>query len=262
MRLTSHISRPIAYQECDRDGVLRHACYLRLMQEAAFHASAALGYDDTRYSAMHRIWLIRESTVDFFLPLHYRDDVEVTTWVADFRRVRSRRLYEIRRGADHALAARGATDWVFLDRDSGQPAMIPDEMIAAFQPAEGSAHGAARPRFPTLPSPPDDALTLSRQVLWRDVDSAGHMNNAAYGDLIEDAARQAQEPEPTTLWLQHLRIEYLHQAVFRDALRVTTWAEEAQTGMQRYTTVRRQTDGERLAQAVGLWVSSRIPFEN
>ena len=79
------------HYECDAYGHVNHANYLRYMQETAFDASAAVGYDVARYEAIGRQWLVRETDITYLRPLVYGDTVIVKTWVADFRRVRSRR---------------------------------------------------------------------------------------------------------------------------------------------------------------------------
>ncbi len=236
MTLTTELLQRVAYHECDVNLIVRDACYLRYMQEAAFEASAAAGYWDDRYQALRRIWLIHETAVEYVAPLRYGDQVRIRTWVADFRRVRSRRAYELRREADGALAARASTDWVFLDRDTGRPAVIPDEVIAAFLPDDPPAAAQERTRFPAAPAAPPGVVMLRRPVLWRDLDSVGHVNNAAYSDLVEDAARQAASQagwpagrmaaEGFDLATQHLRIEYRQQARPGDELVVSTWLSE------------------------------------
>ena len=81
------------------------------MQEAAFDASAAASYDFRRYREMGRAWLVRETDIIYLRPLAYGDSVVVKTWVLDFRRVRSRRAYELRdrRGHDHEVVQ--GTGW-------------------------------------------------------------------------------------------------------------------------------------------------------
>lgn len=276
MPLLTELTQRVNYHECDVNQIVRDACYLRYMQEAAFAASAAAGYWEDRYQAMRRIWLIRESAVDFVEPLRYGDSVRVRTWVADFRRVRSRRAYELWavpaeesigyvHGArrDERLAARAYTDWVFLDLDTGRPAVIPDEVIAAFFPDDPPSAAESRERFPAAPLP-TGVFALRQRVQWRDLDSVGHVNNAAYGDYVEDAARQATSAcgWPASrmaeagfdLATRQWRIEYRQQARPDDELVICTWLSElTQQGGQRHTTVARASDGELLAQAWAAW---------
>src|SRR5512142_1116600 len=100
MPLTHVRSFRVRYYECDAYGHVNNANYARYMQEAAFDASAAAGYDFARYEQMGRLWVVRETDIEYLRPLCYGDTVEVKTWVANFQRVRSRRRYELRRGGE------------------------------------------------------------------------------------------------------------------------------------------------------------------
>src|SRR5512146_708183 len=128
----------VRYYECDAYGHVNNANYLRYMQEAAFDATAAAGYDFHRYEEMGCAWLTRETDIEYLRPLRYGDSVEVKTWVHSFQHVRSRRLYELRRAGEAELMARAYTDWAVVDKITNRPTPIPKEMLAAFFP-EGYA---------------------------------------------------------------------------------------------------------------------------
>jgi acyl-CoA thioester hydrolase len=239
------------------------------MQETAFDASAAVGYDLKRYRAMGRLWLVRETDITYLRPLLYGDTVIVKTWVADFRRVRSRRLYELRVASNNEMAATAATDWVFLDPQTLQPARIPPEMVAAFLPETGrqgsrSADGARREPFPHAPPPPPGTFRLRHPVEWRDIDPAGHVNNANYLAYIEECNTQvaAAHGWPMTRIIEYgfgivarrYRIEYREPALMGDELEIATYISDVKraTAVRHYT-VRRVADGVLLARAHVLW---------
>lgn len=262
MPLTYTRSFRVRLTECDIHEIARDATYLRYIQEAAFDASTAAGYDQAWYLAADRMWLIRETRMDFVAPLRFGETVDVTTWVADFRRVRSRRAYELRCNGE--LVAQGRTDWAFLDRTTGRPAVIPADVVAGFFPEGQSGDGQSRERFPAAPPVPAGVFTERRRVEWRDLDSVGHVNNAAYGDYVEDAARRAASfhgwpaarlaDEGIDLATQHLRVEYRQPAFPDDELEVSTWLSEvSEESALRHTTVMRASDGEMLAQAYVRW---------
>lgn len=249
--------------ECDIHGVVRDANFLRYMETAAYDASAAAGYDRARYLALGRIWLIRETLLELHGELHLEEAVTVRTWVADFRRVRSRRAYELRHAATGALIATAVTDWAYLETATGRPAAIPPEMVAAFFPEGYTEAPDPRPRFPSA-EPPATAFTHRRRVEWRDLDSAGHVNNAAYLDYVDEAARRhlAACGWPTArlaaaevaLAAQRHHIEYRHQALPDEELAVSTWLVSATPDAAlRHTVIRRAADGELLAQARTAW---------
>ena len=96
----------VQHYECDAYGHVNHANYLRYMQEAAFDASAAAGYDLDSYREIQRAWLVRETDITCLRLLVYDDRVVVKTWVLNFRRVRSWRAYELRHAENGEIVAR------------------------------------------------------------------------------------------------------------------------------------------------------------
>lgn len=254
----------VRYYECDAYGHVNHANYLRYMQEAAFDASAAVGYDVARYEAMGRLWLVRETDIIYERPLVYGDTVIVRTYVADFRRVRSRRVYEMRLAGTAEPVATASTEWVFLDTASQRPASIPPEMVAAFY--NGGAPIAARAEpFPEAPPPPPGTFRITQQVEWRDIDQAQHVNNANYLAYIEECNMQVAIahgwPMERLMALnlgivaRRYRIEYLQPAINGDELTVATYVSDAKraTAVRHYT-IHRSGDGALLARAHVLWV--------
>lgn len=53
------------------------------MQEAAFDASAAAGYDMQRYKSLGHLWLARQTEIEYLRPVVYNQEVEVKTWISD-----------------------------------------------------------------------------------------------------------------------------------------------------------------------------------
>jgi acyl-CoA thioester hydrolase len=263
----------VRHYECDAYGHLNQATYLRYMQEAAFDASAAAGYDLARYEVIGRHWLARETEIEYLRPLRYGDSVQVKTWVADFRRVRSRRAYEFRRfdpstrlrAGSGELVARAHTDWVFLDSATLRPVPIPREMMVAFFPDGLPEPAPPRPRFPSAPPPPPGVFRLRRRVEWRDIDLAQHVNNAVYLSYLEDCGVQVavahgwpmsrMKGEGFAIVARRHRIEYQQPAVLDDELELATWLSDVKRAtVVRHYTVTRLSDGVLLVRARTLWV--------
>ena len=250
--------------ECDAYGHVHRANYLEYMQEAAFDASAAAGYDRARYDAMGLHWLIRETDIEYLHPLRYGESVQVKTWVMDFRRVRSRRAYELRLAESGELAARASTDWVFLNSAAERPVSIPQEMMAAFFPEGVPEQAPPRARFPRAPKPPPGVFRLRRRVEWRDIDPAQHVNNAVYLAYLEDCAIQAaaaqgwsqprMRAEGFAIVARRYQIEYRQPGVLGDELELATWVSDVEhTAAVRHHTVTRLSDGALLARARAIW---------
>ncbi|MBP8972808.1 MAG: acyl-CoA thioesterase [Anaerolineae bacterium] len=255
----------VRHYECDAYGHVNHVNYLRYMQEAAMDASAAAGYDIARYEELGRLWFVRETDISYLHPLHYGDTVIVKTWVEDFRRVRSRRAYELRLAATGTVVAQATTDWVFLDAATERPTTVPPEMIAAFFPEGMPANGDRREPFPTPPPAPPGVFTIQTRVAWRDLDTAGHVNNANYMAYLEECGVRVAEAygwSPARMAeagfgivARHYRLEYQQPALFGDELTVATWYSDAKRSSAiRHYTITRPCDGALIARARVTWV--------
>ena len=254
----------VRHYECDAYSYLAQDNYLRYMQAAAFGASAAAGYDAARYEELGHHWLVRETEIEHHAPLHYGDAVQIRTWVADFRRIRSRRAYEFRRPDGGELVARAFTDWVYLDTTAGRPVTIPDEMHQAFFPDGDRPPTQPRPRFPDAPPPPVGAHRVRRPVQWQDIDPAHHVNNARYLSHIEDCAVEAvmaygwtparMDQMGYALAPRAHRIEYKMPGLLGDELDLTLWLSDmGPSEVVRHCTVIRAGDGALLARARTDW---------
>ncbi len=259
------VSFPVRYYECDAYHHLNHAIYIRLMGEAAFSASAMAGYPADRLEESGHVWLAREHEVEFIRPYLYGETVTIHTGIEDFRRVRSRRRYDFYNG--EALAARAATDWVYIEKKSGKPVSVPAEMVADFRRLNGGG-GAALPTrdpFPTPPPLPPSPFHHRMPVEWRDVDPQRHVNHASYLSYIENGTWALMQHRGWPLErliergfgivARRFRILYLEPAVMGDELEVTTWVSDAKraTAVRHYT-VHRVRDSALLMQARALWV--------
>ena len=258
----------VRFYECDAHGHMNNANYLRYMQEAAFDASAATGYTLARYQEMQRLWLIRESGIEFLRPLFYNDVVAVKTWVADFRRVTSRRAYEFSLAETGALAARAYTDWAFIDTQANRPAKIPSELHQAFFPEGLPAETPPRQPFLKAPPPPTSSFKMRREVAFLDIDTMQHVNNAVYLNYVSECSVQAlasygwpwerMQAQGFGIFLRKIVIQYLQPALWGDELEIATWASNVRRATaNRHYTIRRARDDELLAQAysMGVWVN-------
>ena len=249
----------VRYYECDAFGHVRGVSLLCYMQEAAFDASAAVGYDMARYEELKRLWLVHETDLESLSSLRYGDSVQVKTWVADFRRVRSCRMYEMRLSGSGELVARANTDWVYLDTVTRRPATIPPEMIAAFILEGVSERSLPRERLPSAPPPPPGVFITRHRVTWREIDGAQHVNNSNYLAYAEDCAMQVMAAHgwpSARMWSDGVapvarrhQIEYLQPAVLDDELELATWASNmTDDSFVRYTAIKRVSDGALSAQ--------------
>ena len=115
----------------DENGHVNNVEYVRWMQDAATrHFTSAGGNEIIR--AARATWVVRTHHVKYLRPAAAGDRVRVRTWVEGLRGVMSTRKYEFRRLADDTVLARGETEWVLVDAQTGRPRRIPAEVASLF----------------------------------------------------------------------------------------------------------------------------------
>lgn len=102
------------------------------MQDIAVEHYASIG--GTEAQGPDSTWVIREHRIEYFLPAFEGEEIEIRTWVENFRKVRSLRKYEFVRKSDGKVLVKGETDWVFVDAKTGMPKAISREVEAVFKP--------------------------------------------------------------------------------------------------------------------------------
>lgn len=255
----------VRFYECDAYRHLNNVNYLRYMQETAFDASADLGYDEEKYHKLGSIWFIRETEINYLRPIRSNDIVDVVTWVDDFRRVRSRRMYEFRLAKINEKAAVAVTDWVYLDRFTNRPKEIPGELVAAFMKREDDVKAKPRPRIKAIKDPPEVAFVSRRYVEWRDIDPAQHVNNAIYLAYFEECGIQAAKQfgwpiermaeRGFGILARKHHIMYRKPALLGDDLEISTWLSDfKRSTVTRNYAVKRICDNELLSQSRSVYV--------
>jgi len=118
-------------QAIDENGHANNVQYIQWMQDVAVrHYESIGGVRPTQ--ALGATWVVRSHSVVYLQPAFEGELIEVRTWVANLRRVRSLRRYEFARVSDGKILVTGETDWVFVDVGSGRLLAIPAGIAVLF----------------------------------------------------------------------------------------------------------------------------------
>lgn len=246
----------VRHHELDAFGRAYPAAHLRWIAQAAIDASTDAGFDAAWYLAAGAHWLVRRTTFTVLRLARADDELAIRTWVADVRRVRSLRRYDVRDQTGAPVLA-AETDWVFVDL-SGRLRRVPEEMERGF-----GADGAPSRSPWRAPDPPAEPARAAYAVRWSDLDSLGHVNNATYLDVLTEttlavlagvgwplARLVAAGPVP------HVAagdVEYLDAAVFGDELVASTWFVAAPDALDVHQHVARTSDGRAIVRGSTTW---------
>ncbi len=109
---------------------VNNVAYVQLMQDAAnkhWHHKVAHAID-------HKVfWVVKRHEIDYHSPALLHDQLLIRTWTGDYSAVTWNRHYEIIRIADQKKIISAKSIWVLLDRSTGKPKRIDQEILDVFR---------------------------------------------------------------------------------------------------------------------------------
>ena len=195
--------RGVRFDECGRDGRMRAAALLRHAQDVAWLHSERLEYGRAWYEARGVGWVVRGIDLLIDQPPHSNEVITATTSLAGFRHVMARRHTRLFTASGRVIAD-AAIDWVMTDAE-GRPSRFPAEFEAFVERV-----GATFLPIKIPATPPDGVLTHTVEIPLRtsDIDPLGHVNHAAWLEIVEEALAAAA-PEQLAATRRRIRLEYL-----------------------------------------------------
>ena len=118
--------------DIDENAHANNLCYLRWMNEAAVAHSAANGWTAQRYLELGSAWFARRHTIEYLAPSTEGDELIVSTWICDWKTVRSTRRFRFVRSKDGLVVATAETLWAFVNLATGRPAKLPSVVADCF----------------------------------------------------------------------------------------------------------------------------------
>ncbi|GAB5444593.1 MAG: thioesterase family protein [Fuerstiella sp.] len=121
----------VSDDDADRNGHVNNVVYVRWMQDIAVaHYKSQVSHEQTQQ--LQCLWVARSHYIEYLAQARPGDQLELATWIENWRRVRSTRRYRFRRTSDGAVVAKGETDWVLIDSESHRPKSIPQQIKDQF----------------------------------------------------------------------------------------------------------------------------------
>ena len=109
---------------------VNNVAYVQLMQDAAnkhWHNNVSQAIDSKVF------WVVKRHEIDYHSPALLHDQLLIRTWTGDYSAVTWNRHYEIIRIADQKKIISAKSIWVLLDRSTGKPKRIDQEILDVFR---------------------------------------------------------------------------------------------------------------------------------
>lgn len=273
-----YLTHTVRYDECNCDGMLTPAAFLRFMQDIA-----ALDAENAQLSG-NGYWIVKRTAITFAAPITIHTRLKLKTYGIGFTRITAQRGYEayiLDKSDTHAgtddiadTATHGAiqettheeisrdtpaisarTLWVYLDT-RGRPIRLPDGTAQIWLP------DGPRPLLPEVPlpaNPEGKPETSTFVVRFSDIDPMNHLNNAASVEMLDNAAWEAYTasnimPDTHHFAVQSYEIDYLDSPHFGETLAVQSWFDPLPASGQEFTRFQQITrDGAVMVRARSRW---------
>lgn len=183
-------------------GVLRLDALARYLQDVANDDAYDSGISNPAE------WVVRRTVIEVHRPAVLREDLELLTFCSGTGPCWAERRTSMRGSSGASVEA--ATLWVQIDAASGRPVRLDADFLQVYGASAGGRTVKARHQL-TDPVP-HDAVVLPFPVRWSDLDVLGHVNNAVYWAMVEEAfAVDGEASTPFRVEVEH------HQALGRVA---------------------------------------------
>ena len=242
----------VRYDECNCDGLLTPAAFLRYMQDIA-----ARDAEDVQLSG-NGYWVVKRTVTEFHAPVHTHTQLELKTFGIGFTRITAQRGYEARiagrHGDEPVISAR--TLWVYVD-PRGRPTRLPERTAEIWLP-DGPLPQQAEAPFPAFPESAPE--TTSSVVQFSDIDPMKHLNNASVVEMLDNAGWEAYAkggitPETAQMNVLRYDIEYVDSPRFGDRLEIQSWLVPFPSTGQQFSRLQQITRGDKvMVRAHSRWV--------
>ena len=246
------LTHTVRYDECNCDGELTPAAFLRYMQEIASRDAEDAQLEGEGY------WVIKRTVMSFATPIPIHTRLELKTYGIGFTRITAQRGYEAHIASlpQDEPAVSASTLWVYVDRNE-RPMRLPERTAQIWLPG-GVLPPQPEPPFPAFPE--RLPVTTSAVVHFSEIDLMQHLNNASVVEIMDNAswealARSEITPAGTRFTIRHYDIEYADSPRFGEHLEIQTWFEPFPTAGQEFTRLQRITrEGKTMVRARSRWL--------
>ena len=120
----------VRYIETDQMGHVHHANYVAWLELARTRLCAGSGVPYADVEGMGYLMVVTAVEIRYRQPARYGETVQVEAWIERLGSRLTRFAYEVRRG--EALLATGATEHLWVERESRRPCRIPAALREPF----------------------------------------------------------------------------------------------------------------------------------
>ncbi len=174
------------FADCAPSGRVRLDAIARWLQDIAYADVADAGL------ASMAVWVVRKTRIRVQRFPQFGETLEMATFCSGLGRMWGERRTTIARAGDPGSDVEAVAIWVHLDPTSWRPIPFNDQEAELYGSAAAGRRVSARLHHP---GPDFDGHRSGWSFRAVDVDIAGHVNNAAYWQPLEEELLSEADPE-------------------------------------------------------------------
>jgi acyl-ACP thioesterase len=142
-------------------------------------------------------WVVRRARLRVEAFPRFGEPVTVRTFCSGAGRVAAERRTTVSGGE---ASVEAVATWIHVDTETLRPLRLGEDFRAAYGASAGGRKADFRLRHP---EPPDAATRSAWHFRASDMDVAGHVNNAAYWEPVEEMLWEAEEPQAADMEIEY-----------------------------------------------------------
>lgn len=200
----------ISDSQVNVNGELKTSALFSILQDVAESHITKIGLGDDVTMPMGLLWVLASQEVEISRLPMADETIIVKTWMDDTRLTFFPRHYEVE-SADGKCLVEASAFWALMNNKTREIVNPNDYDIVA----EGAGI-KSKIKIPRTPRSMEFTGQASSMVKREYIDKNGHMNNARYFDIIDEAlAKEWNDLSPT-----HINARYLSEALLGDELEI------------------------------------------
>ena len=176
----------LRYRDVNREGTVKAYSWFDFMQEIAADHAAALRFGYREMTELGVFWVLARLKLRIFRRVRVGDALTLETWPGAFRRLFAARHFRFLSADGEAIAA-ASSQWMILSLENQRPQRV--DLVGDRMP-DTSDLPAYFDFFSRLPSVPAEGAARVFPVRYSMEDVNGHLNNAQYMALAQDAVEE------------------------------------------------------------------------
>lgn len=185
------LNTTVTFWNVDREQKLSLPGVFKLLQEGAIkHADL---YDVGSHAMLTRgeSWVLNRVAAAIHRYPNYEEELKLVTWSTGIRGFKGYREFRVFHGDELVVSA--SSLWVYVNIRTKSLTKVPKDLADAFPVREQAVYFPDLDRLRVDP-PSEAAPAVEISLRYTDIDGNGHVNNAAYFDLLQSAFAHSSLP--------------------------------------------------------------------